>query len=363
MLFLFFICIGLVSASENVTSDVNFETNENPEVIDFEDNLMQDEVKSQVEDTAIETKDAVSYYKEKIDLTCYLKDSSGQIIQNKSLTVKIDNKVYNALSSKSGKITLPVNLKPNVYKVKIYFEGDEKYNASDASATVKIKKAPLAIKMRNYNTYVDSDLFFKVKVYNTVTKNTVSDIKVKFNVYNSKTKKYSYYYRTTNSKGIATLNKNFKVGLYRISAKIDDSKNKKYISYKNTKSKATMNVKPTAEFGCCSFYLQVNGTESIAGFRRDATNALDIYIKSIKFAGRTAIKQYKLSYSYFFHSITTSDGWMMGTGGIDNPSINKAIEKLAGKMVKSNKIQKSYLKKDSKLRKASWFRSFFNKIS
>ena len=35
----------------------------------------------------------------------------------------------------------------------------------------------------------------------------------------------------------------------------------------------------------------------------------------------------------------------MGTGGADNPSINKAIENLAGKMVKSGKIKKSYLRK------------------
>ena len=106
-----------------------------------------------------------------------------------------------------------------------------------------------------------------------------------------------------------------------------------------------MKVKSTAEWGCCSFYLQVSETESVAGFRRDDTNALTIYIKNVKFAERNAIKQYKLGYGYFFHSITTADGWMVGTGGIDNVAINKAIENLAGKMVKSNKINSFYLKK------------------
>jgi hypothetical protein len=57
------------------------------------------------------------------------------------------------------------------------------------------------------------------------------------------------------------------------------------------------------------------------------------------------LKQYKLGDSYFFHSITTSDGWMIGTGGIDNPTINKAIENLAGKMVEEKKIKTSYIKK------------------
>lgn len=57
-----------------------------------------------------------------------------------------------------------------------------------------------------------------------------------------------------------------------------------------------------------------------------------------------AVKQYKTN-SYFFHCLATADGWMAATGGMDNPSINHAIEKLAGKMAKSGKIKKSYLKK------------------
>ena len=346
LLLLFFMSLCVVSASENTTANIE---SENQILLDDTnlDDLITDNVDNgSQETTTITTNNVTSYYKEKIELTSFITDSNNQAIKNKTLKVNIGNKFYDTLTDEAGKTTLTINnLKPGSYNVKIYFDGDDDYAPSYTTSTIKIKKAPLAIKMSNYKTYVDSDLFFKVKVYNTVTKNVINGIKVKFNVYNTKTKKYSYYYRTTNSKGIASLNKNFNVGTYKISAKIDDSKNKPYITYKNPKSKVTMKVKPTAEWGCCSFYLQVSGTESVAGFRRDATNGLTIYIKNVKWYGKTAIKQYKLSYGYFFHSITTSDGWMIGTGGIDNVGINKAIENLAGKMVSSNKIKTSYLKK------------------
>jgi len=349
LLLLFFLCAGAVSASENITADsddVNFENQVSVYETNSEDLNEENSINDSQKITNIETDNVVSYYKEKTEVAAYLTEGNHQAISNKTLRVQVADKFYDALTDKNGRAALTIsNLKPDTYSVRIYFDGDDDYAPSQAASTIKVKKAPLAIKMSNYDTYVDSYLFFKVKVYNTVTQNAVSGIKVKFKVYNPKTKKYSYFYRTTNSKGIASLNKNFKVGSYKISAKISDSKNKKYVTYKNSKSEATMKIKPTAEWGCCSFYLQVSGNESVAGFRRDATNGLTIYIKNVKFAGRTAIKQYKLGYGYFFHSITTSDGWMMGTGGMDNVAINKAIESLAGKMVKSNKIKTSYLKK------------------
>lgn len=342
LLLILFISLSIVSAHENTTQVIMDDeiSSENVDEINVDNPKVVEPI-----DTHIEVNDVDSYYKQKCNLVSYLKDYNGTPIKNKQVNIFLNGESYNKTTDDLGKVSLALDLKPNNYKVSIKFAGDENYTSCVANSIVKIKKAPLAIKMSNFNTYVDSDLFFEAKVYNKVTGKAVSGIRVQFKVYSIKTKKYAYYYRTTDKNGIATLNKNLKVGTYKVSTRIEDSKNKKYISYKNSKNKVTMNVKATAETGCCSFYLQVNATESIAGFRRDATNALNIYIKYVKWNGRYAIKQYKLGNSYFFHSITTSDGWMIGTGGVDNPDINRAIENLAGKMVKANKIQSSYLKK------------------
>ena len=348
ILLLMLLSLGFVSANDNVTDDIAL--TEGPITHDSDDSLISEGIEvsasepSQIVDelqspvnTKIEAKDVKTYYKEKVELVSYLKDSNNKPLSNKKVSIFINNKVYNKWSDKDGKVVLKLNLKPNTYAATIKFGGDENYTASMAKAIVKVNKAPLTIFTKNYKTYWHSDLFFKAKVLNKITKNPVEGIKVAFKVYLGNNK-YKTFYSTTNAKGVASLKKNFKVGSYKVAT---SAKNK---NVKSKASKATLTIKPTAEYGCCSLYVQISNSESVAGFRRDATNALNIHIVKYKLNGRTAVKQYKTG-SYFFHSITTSDGWMIGTGGIDNPSINKAIEKLAGKMVKSGKITKASLRK------------------
>lgn len=220
------------------------------------------------------------------------------------------------------------------------------------STSVEDIKIPVKIETDTNETYVNSDIYFQAIVYDNNTNIPLNNVKVLFKVYSDETH-YQNYSSTTNKQGIASLNKNLPVGNYTIYACVDNPE------FEFDEIKSTYQVKPTAEWGCCSFYLQISETESIGGFRRDATNAADIYIRTVEWYGRNAIKQYKLADGYFFHIIITSDGWMIGTGGMDSPSINKAIENLAGKMVKSNKIINSYLKK-IKYYKSIWGMGHFS---
>lgn len=344
VILIFSACLSMVFASDNVTCDnASAESDCVSNEIDLNSHVSDNF--SFRADAQIQVTEIDSYYKEKNQLVSYLKDSNGTPIENRTLSIHLNGKTYNKTTDSNGKVTLNINLKPSTYKASVKFPGDNDFNPAEAASYLKIKKAPLKIKISNFNTYENSDIFFKAKVYNKLTNNSVAGIRVAFKVYSPKTKKYTYYYSKTNKNGIAQLNRNLKVGSYRVSAQIRNPDIEKYISHKGCEKQVKMNVKPTAEWGCCSFYLQVSNNESIAGFRRDATNALNIYIESVDWHGRTAIKQYKTAYSYFFHSITTSDGWMVGTGGIDNPTINRAIENLAGVMVNSNSINKSILNK------------------
>ena len=348
MLFLLSLGLGVVSASENMTD--NIQGTAFKETPLMEDNIENDflQVNDSIDNqkaTHFEVKDIVSYYKEKTTFVNYLKDSNNQSIQNKTIKIQINDKIYKSTTDKNGKSSLTLNLKPNTYNVKLTFDGDDNYNSTVATSKIIIKKVPLAINMDNFNTYFASDSFFKVKIYNEITRNAVSGIKVKFNVYNPKTKKYSYYWATTDKNGYAKLSKNLGVGTYKISAKIDDSKNKKYVSYKNSNKKVTMKVNPPKGEDCCSFFLQVSESESVGGFRRDNTGAADIIVKPFKWAGKAAIKHYKTSGSYFVHLITSASGWIVGNGGLDDVPVINSILKMAEKMVKSNKIQAKYLKK------------------
>jgi hypothetical protein len=353
MLLILLFAMNFAFASDNVT-DASVEEDSAFEVPVCEVDVNESEGDSAKVDAQIEVNSIEAYYKEKTDLVGYLKDANGTPIKDRPVSVCINDRVYNRTTDGEGKVTLKINMVPNTYKVAVRFSGDDEFNSAESNALIKIKKAPLTIKTSNFNTYENSDLFFKAKVYNKVTNKAVSGIRVAFKVYSSKTKKYSYYYRTTDEKGVATLNKNLKVGNYKISTQIKGSKTKKLVSYKNSNKKATMNVLPTKEFGCCSYYLQISATESIAGFRRDSTNAVDVFIKSIKWYGKAAVRQHKNAYGYFFHSIVTADGWMIGNGGIDDGSLCRSIEKLAGSMVKANKIKKSTLKN------IQWYKRYLN---
>jgi len=342
LLLLIFLTVGVVSANDNITDDISLngemssqnvsETPVTEEIgSDGNDNVQN------FEETTIQTKDVNTYYKEKSELVAYLKDSNNQPIANKKILISLNNRNYDKLTDNLGKVILKLNLNPGTYTVKFSFAGDNGYAASSANAIVKVNKASLQINTKNFKTYFESGFYFKAKVINKVTKKPVEGVRVAFKVY--KNNKYRIYWATTDAGGVAKLKKNLKVGSYCVVTSIKKSKN-----LKAKKAKAKLTIKETAEMGCSSLYLQVGKSESVAAFRRDATNAKLLHIVKYKINGKAAIKQYKTN-SYFFHLVTTADGWMFGTGGVDNPTVNHAIEKLAGKIIKLGKIKKSDLRK------------------
>ena len=342
LLLLIFLTVGVVSANENITDDISL--NDEISSQNVSETPITEEIESDSNDniqnfqeTTIEAKDVKTYYKEKSNFVAYLKDSNNNPLANKKVVISLDNKNYDEITDNLGKVVLKLNLNPGTYKAKISFAGDDAYAASSANAVVKVNKASLSIQTKDFKTYFESGFYFKAKVINKVTKKPVEGVKVAFKVY--KNNKYRTYWATTDSKGVAKLKKNLKAGSYKVVTSVKKSKN-----LKAKKSKAKLTIKETAEMGCSSLFLQVGKFESVAAFRRDATNAKLLHIVKYKINGKAAIKQYKTN-SYFFHLVTTADGWMFGTGGADNPTVNHAIEKLAGKIVKLGKIKKLDLRK------------------
>lgn len=350
LFFLIFVTITLglsvVSASENVTSDVVLDDISSQGEVDETDDGTGDSIEPETSkiDTKIEVDNVTSYYKEKINLEVQLKDSNNVSLNNKNVNVYFNGKIDNLVTDDNGKLTLVYNnLKPNTYELRIICDGDENFTACNSNSYVKIKKAPLAIKMSNFKTDFKSGSYFKATVYNKNTGNVVSDIRVLFKVYSTKTKKYSYYYATTDSKGIATLNKDLNVGSYKIYTFIRDSKNKDYISYKDSKNKVTMKVNYAADEDCCSFFLQVSDTESVGGFRRDNTAMTTITVKEYTLGGIPVVKH--TNSNKFVHLMVFANGWIVGNGGLDSHDFIHSMENLAVDMIKSNKIKMSSLKK------------------
>ena len=97
--------------------------------------------------------------------------------------------------------------------------------------------------------------------------------------------------------------------------------------------------------GCCSIAYQLEGNNSMISFRRDAQYSANIKIEKINWHGKPAIKQYKEEGGYFCQVIVTSDGWVIGYGGLDDGPDNVKIENLTAGMVLNNSISNSTLEK------------------
>lgn len=101
-----------------------------------------------------------------------------------------------------------------------------------------------------------------------------------------------------------------------------------------------------SDFECCSFVIQENNKETVYAFRQDSPlNGFGVEINSQDWYGRNVIKQeIDTQNTYFFHSIITEDGWVIGQGGSQYDEDSWAIEQIAGTIVSNNDISPNYLR-------------------
>lgn len=93
--------------------------------------------------------------------------------------------------------------------------------------------------------------------------------------------------------------------------------------------------------GCCSVLVHVKKGVDVFSYRRDSTYAANLHIIKTKWHGKEAVKEYKITNGYFFHTIITRNGWIVSTGGPDIVWINKKLENLAGQVSVRGHIKKS----------------------
>ena len=95
---------------------------------------------------------------------------------------------------------------------------------------------------------------------------------------------------------------------------------------------------------CSSIVLHVSDNEGVISVRRDSTDPADIMIERGNWGNIQYLKQYKDDGSgYFSHAIVTSNGWLIGNGGITDGSVFRQIEGIASEMVVNNQITDDYL--------------------
>ncbi|MDR2830579.1 MAG: hypothetical protein LBB45_06065 [Methanobrevibacter sp.] len=145
---------------------------------------------------------------------------------------------------------------------------------------------------------------------------------------------------------IAIINLNF--GNFETNSTIS-SNNNNNISTNNTTAIETIsykfvsNTKDAAE--CASVIIYSNNNSSTYGYRRDSTDSSDQYINKIKVTGEGGLiennnTEGKKSVISFIHSLVLDNGWYIGIGGLDNPKINKKLEKFGVSIAMKGSISK-----------------------
>jgi len=107
--------------------------------------------------------------------------------------------------------------------------------------------------------------------------------------------------------------------------------------------------------GCCTVLVHVHHGCDVVAYRRDAKFPAEILIVRTKWAGRRAIKEYKIQGGYFCHTVITEDGWIITIGGRDIPEVNRELEKLGAEIVSKGRIKKDEIERAGELLKeARW---------
>ena len=110
--------------------------------------------------------------------------------------------------------------------------------------------------------------------------------------------------------------------------------------YYNPNNKEIVNL---SESECCSFIIQEKNGETIYAFRQDGKlNGNGIQINAQNWNGLNILKQeiddVDSVKEYFFHTIITENGWVIGQGGSQYDDASRSIEQIAAAMVLSNDI-------------------------
>ena len=157
--------------------------------------------------TQIEASDVVMYVKDGTRFVGTLKDMNGNPIANVNVTTTINGVTRQRLTNSSGQFSFALGLNSGEYPVELVFEGNDKYEACSANATVTIKSAVQGNDI--VMMYKDGTRYYAAVL---VDGKPVSDETLRFNINGV------FYERPTNAAGTASLAINLNPGNYTITA-------------------------------------------------------------------------------------------------------------------------------------------------
>ena len=192
---------AVVAADTNVTDDVAASDVDEEPPSGMVAQTSTNEIIADSNDYKLSGDDVNMYYKGKANYEVVLSQDSVPV-KNANVLVKINGETFNKSTDKNGKVSIPLDLKVGNYDVLASF--------GDLSFKSKVKVLPVITGKDIEKTYKSSKEY-SAKFLDS-NGQPLKNTDVKFKV-NGKT-----YTKKTNSKGVASINVNLKVGQYTIVA-------------------------------------------------------------------------------------------------------------------------------------------------
>ena len=201
IILVFMLSLGVVSAIDaNSTDDVQAsDVDEEPPSGLMNDLSTNEILADSNQDYDLSSKDISMYYKGKTNYEVVLSKNETPV-SGASLIIKLNGVEYNETTDSNGKVSIPLNLDAGSYSVSAFY--------GNLTANSHIKVLPV-IKAKDLTKTYKSSKKFQATFLDSAGK-ALKNTNVKFKI-NGKT-----YTKKTNSKGVASINLDLKVGQYTI---------------------------------------------------------------------------------------------------------------------------------------------------
>ena len=158
--------------------------------------------------------------------TATLKDNLGNVLNNKTVQISINNQIYNVTTDENGTAKLQINIaNAGIYTCTVVLLADDVYNGAFdiAKVTVNKQKAKLTVAKKTYKAKAKTKKV--TATFKSAKGKAIKGKKITFKV------KGKTYTAKTNAKGVATIKvKLNKKGTYKVAAKFAGDKTYKAIS-------------------------------------------------------------------------------------------------------------------------------------
>ncbi len=152
-------------------------------------------------------------------LTGYLIDINGNLLENKTISLNLTNllnpawKIYNVTTNEDGEFNLPITLNPGVYMVNAIFNGDKFYKNSTSKALLNIANS----KLNTEDLIINNTKNNKFNgTLTTINATPLENKNISVTITRSSDGVYKTYTLKTNTKGEFTLPINLNNGEYTV---------------------------------------------------------------------------------------------------------------------------------------------------